>query len=37
MYGEGAHEDLARRIARAGRSWSKAYWRKEDMTAYLFR
>ena len=35
--GEGAHQDLARRIAEAGRAWSKAFWRKEDMTAYMFR
>ena len=37
MYGEGAHDELAHRIARAGREWSKSYWRREDMTAYLFR
>ncbi|KAJ8507642.1 hypothetical protein ONZ45_g10011 [Pleurotus djamor] len=37
LYGEGAHDDLAKKIAYAGREWSKAYWRKEDMTAYFFR
>jgi hypothetical protein len=37
LCGEGAHPDLAAKIARAGREWSKAFWRKEDMTAYLFR
>ncbi|KAJ7455290.1 glycosyl transferase family 90-domain-containing protein [Mycena galericulata] len=37
LKGEGAHEDLARKIAAAGRSWSMAFWRKEDMTAYYFR
>jgi len=35
--GEGAHEDLGRKIAIAGRKWSKNYWRQEDLTAYLFR
>ncbi|KAH7919709.1 glycosyltransferase family 90 protein [Leucogyrophana mollusca] len=35
--GEGAHEDLARKIADAGRNWSKTFWRHEDMTAYMFR
>ena len=31
------HEDLARRIATAGREWSLKYWRREDLTAYMFR
>ncbi|KAF8625394.1 hypothetical protein AX15_005400 [Amanita polypyramis BW_CC] len=31
------HEDLARRIAKAGREWSLKYWRREDLTAYMFR
>ncbi|KAG1871500.1 glycosyltransferase family 90 protein [Suillus subluteus] len=35
--GEGAHEDLAKKIAAAGREWSQTYWRKEDLTAYTFR
>ncbi|KAG0702517.1 glycosyl transferase family 90-domain-containing protein, partial [Suillus ampliporus] len=35
--GRGAHEELGAKIARSGREWSKAFWRKEDMTAYLFR
>ncbi|KAG1729524.1 glycosyl transferase family 90-domain-containing protein [Suillus paluster] len=35
--GEGAHEDLAQKIATAGREWSKKYWRREDLTAYTFR
>ncbi|RDB30050.1 Beta-1,2-xylosyltransferase 1 [Hypsizygus marmoreus] len=35
--GAGAHDDLARKIAKAGRQWSLAYWRKEDLTAYMFR
>ncbi|KAF8882096.1 glycosyl transferase family 90-domain-containing protein [Infundibulicybe gibba] len=37
MYGEGAHDELAREIASAGRAWSKAFWRKEDVTSYFFR
>ncbi|KAJ7770941.1 glycosyl transferase family 90-domain-containing protein [Mycena maculata] len=35
--GAGAHEDLARKIAAAGRVWSKTFWRKEDMHAYFYR
>lgn len=35
--GDGAHEDMARKIAVAGREWSKTFWRKEDLTAYFFR
>ncbi|KAG6817367.1 hypothetical protein H0H87_009554 [Tephrocybe sp. NHM501043] len=34
--GERAHEDLGRKIAAAGREWSLKYWRKEDLTAYMF-
>lgn len=33
----GHHEDLARKIAKAGREWSLKYWRREDLTAYMFR
>ncbi|KAJ7651143.1 glycosyltransferase family 90 protein [Roridomyces roridus] len=33
----GAHDDLAREIASAGRNWSKKIWRKEDMVSYWFR
>ncbi|KAG5641523.1 hypothetical protein H0H81_011145, partial [Sphagnurus paluster] len=36
LYGEGAHEDLARRIARDGREWSGKFWRGEDVTAYVY-
>jgi hypothetical protein len=32
-----AHEDMAERIATAGRDWSVRYWRMEDLTAYMFR
>lgn len=35
--GEGAHEELAKKIATAGREWSQRYWRREDLTAYTFR
>ncbi|KAL7415370.1 glycosyl transferase family 90-domain-containing protein [Mrakia frigida] len=29
--------DIARAIAEAGREWSLTHWRREDMTAYMFR
>ncbi|KAF4610078.1 hypothetical protein D9613_010468 [Agrocybe pediades] len=35
--GNGAHEDMAKKIAEEGRKWSKTFWRREDMTAYMFR
>lgn len=35
--GHGAHEDLAKKIARQAREWSLGYWRREDMVAYLYR
>lgn len=35
--GDGAHDDLARKIGYAGREWSLKFWRKEDLTAYMFR
>jgi hypothetical protein len=28
---------MASKIARDGRDWSKKYWRREDMTAYMYR
>jgi Glycosyl transferase family 90 len=37
LNGEHAHEELAAQIALAGRDWAKAFWRDEDMTAYMFR
>lgn len=37
LSGNGAHEDLAKKIARRAREWSLRFWRKEDMVAYLFR
>ncbi|KAF9255706.1 hypothetical protein L218DRAFT_950560 [Marasmius fiardii PR-910] len=35
--GEGAHEELAKKIAAQGREWSKTFWRKEDLIAYFYR
>lgn len=35
--GNPGHDDMAKEIANAGKAWSKAFWRKEDMTAYMFR
>ncbi|KAG6890054.1 hypothetical protein C0995_012512 [Termitomyces sp. Mi166 len=37
LYGEGGHEELARTIASEGRRWSQTFWRKEDVTAYVYR
>jgi len=37
LYSEDAHEELAARIALAGRAWAKTFWREEDMNAYMFR
>lgn len=37
LNGDGGHEDLAAKIALAGREWSKSFWRQEDLTAYMFR
>ncbi|KAH8114400.1 glycosyl transferase family 90-domain-containing protein [Phellopilus nigrolimitatus] len=37
LSGEGAHEEMARSIANAGRDWVARYWRKEDVVAYMFR
>ena len=35
--GAGARDDLAERIATAGKTWSREFYRQEDMTAYHFR
>ncbi|KAF8576246.1 glycosyltransferase family 90 protein [Ramaria rubella] len=35
--GAGAHDTLAARIARGGKTWSETFYRKEDMVAYQFR
>ncbi|CED83568.1 Endoplasmic reticulum protein EP58, contains filamin rod domain and KDEL motif [Phaffia rhodozyma] len=35
--GLSGEDDLAALIAESGREWSLSFWRKEDMTAYVFR
>lgn len=35
--GNGAHDEMAKKIAQDGREWSKTFWRKEDLVAYNFR
>jgi len=35
--GNDGHDELAKKMAKAGREWSKTFWRKEDLTAYMFR
>jgi len=35
--GNPGHDDMAKDIASAGKVWSQTFWRKEDMTAYMFR
>ncbi|THH07412.1 hypothetical protein EW145_g3402 [Phellinidium pouzarii] len=37
LSGEGAHDEMAKTIANAGRDWVSRYWREEDVTAYMFR
>ena len=37
LSGDGAHEAMAKKIAGAGREWVEKFWRKEDVTAYMFR
>lgn len=31
------HDDHAKEIAAAGKTWSKTFWRQEDMMSYQFR
>jgi hypothetical protein len=31
------NDELAKNIALEGKSWSKTFWRKEDMISYQFR
>ncbi|KAI5996980.1 glycosyl transferase family 90-domain-containing protein, partial [Pisolithus albus] len=31
------HDEAAAKIAGAGKQWSQKFWRKEDMSAYLYR
>ncbi|EIN06948.1 hypothetical protein PUNSTDRAFT_104368 [Punctularia strigosozonata HHB-11173 SS5] len=35
--GDAGHDELARKIADAGKVWSQTMWRREDVTAYMFR
>ncbi|KZV84062.1 hypothetical protein EXIGLDRAFT_727684 [Exidia glandulosa HHB12029] len=35
--GKGAHDDLAEKIATAGREWAERYWRQDDVIAYMWR
>ena len=35
--GDNHHDEMARKIAEAGREWSLGFWRREDLTAYMFR
>lgn len=35
--GTGAHDDLAEKIATAGREWAERFWRQEDIIAYMWR
>ena len=37
MFDQGGQDALAQDIAETGQEWAQTYWRKEDMTAYLFR
>jgi hypothetical protein len=37
MNGEGGQEHLAEQIANAGLDWSRRYWRRVDMAAYMAR
>lgn len=34
---EGANDHLAEKIAKAGKEWSDTFYRREDMSAYMFR
>lgn len=31
------HDDMARKIAKEGTTWSKTFWRREDTISYQFR
>ncbi|KAF7973136.1 hypothetical protein HWV62_16184 [Athelia sp. TMB] len=37
LNGDFGHDDLAEKIAEQGREWALNFWRKEDLTAYMFR
>ncbi|KAJ7653078.1 glycosyl transferase family 90-domain-containing protein [Mycena polygramma] len=32
-----AHDATGARVAEAGRAWSRKYWRREDLVAYMYR
>ncbi|GAA5983978.1 hypothetical protein JCM10908_005999 [Rhodotorula pacifica] len=36
-FGHGAHDDLAKEIAMAGKEWAEKHWRWEDMEVYMYR
>ncbi|GAA5838300.1 hypothetical protein JCM11251_003457 [Rhodosporidiobolus azoricus] len=35
--GSGGHDELAEKIATAGKLWTESHWRWQDMQAYMFR
>ncbi|TKA58044.1 hypothetical protein B0A53_00446 [Rhodotorula sp. CCFEE 5036] len=35
--GQGAHDDLAKEIAMAGKDWAEKHWRWVDMEVYMYR
>ena len=35
--GQGAHDDLAKRIGEQGKEFAQRHWRRSDMAAYMFR
>ncbi|BGP55808.1 hypothetical protein JCM8202_005626 [Rhodotorula sphaerocarpa] len=36
-FGHGAHDDLAKEIAMAGKEWAEKHWRWVDMEVYMYR
>ncbi|GAA5868209.1 hypothetical protein JCM3774_000601 [Rhodotorula dairenensis] len=36
-FGHGAHDDLAKEIAMAGKDWAEKHWRWVDMEVYMYR
>ena len=37
MNHKGGHDDVAKKIAYAGKEWTQKHWRWEDMETYAFR
>ncbi|GAA5999999.1 hypothetical protein JCM10207_006007 [Rhodosporidiobolus poonsookiae] len=35
--GKGAHDEIARELAQAGKEWTEKHWRWEDMEIYMWR